>query len=349
MSDSSSGSQQISSEPDPLVSICIPTYNRAGMVSDAIRSALAQTYKNIEVIVVDNASTDRIEDVVGSFKDPRLSFYKNQKNLGMFGNFNMCIELSHGKYVHILHSDDWLDNNFTEICIHFLESHPDVGMTFTSLEMHAGDTRKKIQVSENDEIYPPPEGFRQLLLCRSFIGCPSVIVRRGVYEESGDFSLEYPYSADYYQWLKISREYSIAYIKDTCLHYRQGEHSESYRLLFTSPNGYEDTIKIYIQLIQDLSDKYPLYRSDINIALRRFVKDCLFAGFTRSDQMNNFSPAIFVGFACNAWSIIRPKSVSEHFYYCMDAIGIWISSICMNFFLTRSLIRKVLKQRLKYY
>lgn len=334
---------------NPLVSICIPTYNRASMVSDAIRSALNQTYSPIEVLVVDNASTDTIEEVVRSFHDPRLKFVKNDKNLGLFGNFNRCIELAQGKYIHILHSDDWIDSDFTETCTRFLESNPDVVMTFTSLILHTPENQKLLIVSDKTEIYPPPSGFRQILLRQSFIGCPSVMVRREIYDTLGRFSLEYPYSADYYQWLKISRQFSIAYIRDASLHYRQGDHSESYRLLFTSPNGYVDTIKIYIQLIQDLSDQYPSYRSDINVALRRFMKDCLFAGFTRSDQMENFSPAIFPGFAWNAHGIIKPMNVSEHFYYFTDAIGIWISSICMKFSLTRSLIAKMLKQRSKYY
>jgi glycosyltransferase involved in cell wall biosynthesis len=334
---------------NPIVSICIPTFNRASMVSDAIQSALNQTYSPIEVLVVDNASTDNIDKVVRSFHDPRLKFVKNDKNLGLFGNFNRCIELAQGKYIHILHSDDWIDPDFTQICTRFLESNPDVVMTFTSLVLHTQGNQKLLTVSDKTEIYPPPSGFKQILLRQSFIGCPSVIVRREIYDTIGRFSLEYPYSADYYQWLKISRQYSIAYIRDASLHYRQGDHSESYRLLFASPNGYVDTIKIYIQLIQDLSDQYPSYRSDINVALRRFMKDCLFAGFTRSDQMDNFSPALFSGFAWNARGIIQPTSVSEHFHYFTDAIGIWISSLCMKFSLTRSLIGRVLKQRYKYY
>ena len=78
----------------PLVSICIPTYNRAGMVRKAIDSALSQSYQNIEVLVVDNASEDAIESVIAGYNDSRLQFFKNTKNLGIFGNFNRCIELS---------------------------------------------------------------------------------------------------------------------------------------------------------------------------------------------------------------------------------------------------------------
>ena len=116
----------------PLVSICIPTYNRAGMIGKAIESALGQTYRNIEVIVVDNASTDNTGVVVAGYSDQRFRYVKNDRNLGLFGNFNRCIELAKGKYLHILHSDDYIDPHFTEVCIDFFRKHPSVVMTSTN-------------------------------------------------------------------------------------------------------------------------------------------------------------------------------------------------------------------------
>ena len=87
---------------EPLVSICIPTYNRAGMIGRAIESALGQTHRNIEVIVVDNASSDNTDAIVAAYSDKRLTYIKNERNLGLFGNFNRCIELATGKFLHIL-------------------------------------------------------------------------------------------------------------------------------------------------------------------------------------------------------------------------------------------------------
>jgi glycosyltransferase involved in cell wall biosynthesis len=346
MMDSATGSQPAGTHNNPLVSICIPTYNRADMVSGAITSALNQTYKHLEVIVVDNASTDRIEEVVASFKDPRIKFYKNQKNLGLFGNFNKCIELSHGKYVHILHSDDWIDPEFTKTCTYFLESHPHVAMTFTSLVMHTAQKSESFHVSDKNEIFLPPEGFRQLLLRRGFIGCPSVMVRREVYDTIGLFSLEYPYSADYYQWMKITRKFSVSYIHDVYLHYCQGEHSESYRLLFKSPVGYIDTLKIFIQLIQDLSDTYSDYSSEINIALRRFSRDCLYAGFTRAESMHNVKPVLFYGISQTSLELIRPNTLHEHARLFFDTGFTWMCGIFLRFSVTHSMIGRILRRNI---
>lgn len=295
----------------PRVSICIPTYNRADMVGLAIESALKQSYRDIEVVVVDNASSDAIEEVVLSYHDPRLRFVKNEENLGLFGNFNRCIEVSRGEFLHILHSDDFIDPDFTKTCVRFFDEHPNVSLTFTSAEILTRERTMEIRYSDTDVILPAPEGFRRLLCERSFITCPSVMVRRELYERMGKYSLEFPYSSDYYQWLKIARECDIAYLRDATVYYRQGEHSESYRLLFSSPSGYLDTLKIYAQILRDLGDEYPAFATDLNCALRRFIGDCFFAGFTRADGMKCFHPSFFTGIALSAWALIFPQSIGE--------------------------------------
>jgi glycosyltransferase involved in cell wall biosynthesis len=293
----------------PLVSICIPTYNRAKLVDKAIKSALEQDYQNIEVIVVDNASQDNVESVVAGFPDPRIKFFKNQENLGLFGNFNRCIELASGKYVHILHSDDFIEPGFTAKCVAFLENHPSVAMTFTSVHVQTGEKIHDERVAEMDTIYPAPEGFRQILFTRPFINCPTVMVNKEIYRDVGNFSLEYPYSSDFYQWLKISRKYDIAFIRDAFLTYRQGEHTESYRLLFTNPSGYIDTVKIFIRLIDELGEERERYFPEINFALKRMINDLIFAAITRKQYMKNYSMVLFIGLALSTWSLITPDSM----------------------------------------
>ncbi|KQC04384.1 MAG: hypothetical protein APR53_03295 [Methanoculleus sp. SDB] len=334
---------------EPLVSICIPTFNRARMVGKAIESALNQTYTHIEVIIVDNASTDTIEDVVASFPDTRVKFFKNEKNLGLFGNFNRCIDLAHGEYIHILHSDDYINENFTETCVSFLESHPDVWLTCTSQRAVSADTIQEYNYSENNIVFEAPEGFKRLLSERSFISCPSVMVRRGLYEQTGVFSLEYPYSGDYYQWLKVAREFSIAYISNAWVYYRRGEHSESYRLLFRSPLGYLDTLKIYARLIEELGTQAEEFAGEINIALRRFIRDCIYAGFRRSDMMHNFRPSVFAGIATGAWSLQMRGSWKEGSIKAAYLFLILISGSLMLFSGTRRAVRALLERKQEDY
>jgi hypothetical protein len=309
-------------DESPLVSICIPTFNRANMVGKAIDSVLSQSYSNMEIIVVDNSSHDDIESVIAGYNNSilerKIKFYKNERNLGLFGNFNKCIEHATGKYIHILHSDDYIDPDFTQTCVNFLESHPNVGMTFTSSQVTCNGSQKKIGVSDNNIIFPTPEGFKKILETKNLICCPSVMMRREVYNSVGFYSLEYPYSGDYYQWLKIAQRFDIAYIAKATLFYREGEHSESFRLIYKKPLGYIDTIKILVQITDDLGTDVSVYRRELNIACRRHMKDCLYSGIMLSYLMESFSPLIFIGFSINAWSLIQTESILDKLKKCAE-------------------------------
>lgn len=92
----------------PKVSICIPTYNRAELLMIAVQSALNQTYQNIEILVVDDASTDDSVQTLKRLKDKRIRVLVNGDNLGMVGNWNRCLKLARGEYIKFLNSDDVL-------------------------------------------------------------------------------------------------------------------------------------------------------------------------------------------------------------------------------------------------
>jgi GT2 family glycosyltransferase len=323
---------------EPLVSICIPTYNRAGMIGKAIESALGQTYRNIEVIVVDNASTDNTADIVAGYSDERLRYVKNERNLGLFGNFNRCIELASGKYLHILHSDDYIDPRFTETCLAFFRQHPSVVMTSTNASVIRNGQEEECLFSPTDIVYPAPSGFRRLLAERSYINCPSVMVLRDIYGETGPFSMEYPYSSDFYQWLRIARKHDLGFVSGARVYYMEGEHSESFRFLFSSPLGYLDTIRMFIQLRADLGDEAEIYSGELLMAQRRFIQDCIFAGFTRSDAMQGFSPSIFTGLAFACWTLERPVSLSQWLGKIRDLFVILPAGILMAFSPTRKMV-----------
>jgi len=102
----------------PLITIAIPTYNRADkFLKDTLKCALNQTYQNIEILVSDNCSTDNTEELVRSFEDPRLTYYKQQENLGSYGNMNFLLKKAKGHYFHMYHDDDRIDLDFIESCM----------------------------------------------------------------------------------------------------------------------------------------------------------------------------------------------------------------------------------------
>jgi glycosyltransferase involved in cell wall biosynthesis len=122
-----------------LVSILIPTYNRAGVIETTIRSALAQTHPAIEVVVVDNASTDetwaRIQAVANV--DPRVRAFRNERNLGPVANWLACARLAQGRCSKILWSDDLIAPSFVTRCLPFLQDE-EVAFAYTPASIFSG-------------------------------------------------------------------------------------------------------------------------------------------------------------------------------------------------------------------
>jgi len=122
----------------PLVSILIPVYNRETMIAQALRSAMAQTYAELEIIVVDNASTDRTFRIVQdhAHQDTRVHCFRNEQNVGPVRNWMKCLERSSGEYIKFLFSDDWLEPQAVERLLEPLLEHPEAGFSYSSVEIH---------------------------------------------------------------------------------------------------------------------------------------------------------------------------------------------------------------------
>lgn len=116
----------------PLVSIAIPTYNRANSyLKHALRSAVCQTYKNIEIIVSDNSSPDNTESVVREFDDPRIRYYRQKENIGPVKNRHFCLEQARGEYFVFLLDDDLIDSDFVSTCMDAVKIHSELGIVLT--------------------------------------------------------------------------------------------------------------------------------------------------------------------------------------------------------------------------
>lgn len=102
--------------PNPKITIAIPTYKRSHLIEISLNSALNQNeFENYEIIVVDNEASkeeNETEKLIKQYNNPKILYYKNEENIGMFGNWNRCIELARGEYITILNDDDWLEEEF---------------------------------------------------------------------------------------------------------------------------------------------------------------------------------------------------------------------------------------------
>lgn len=116
----------------PLVSVLMPAYNTAQFIGDAIQSILSQTFSDFELIIVNDGSTDRTEDVVLSYQDNRIRYFKNDGNKGLTYTRNRLISLSSGEYIAFIDSDDLNNVRRLELQIRMLENDKSLGFVSAS-------------------------------------------------------------------------------------------------------------------------------------------------------------------------------------------------------------------------
>ena len=127
------------------VSILIPVYNREKIILETLNSAFNQTYKNTEVIVVDNKSSDNSYEIIKDFakSHPNVRAYQNKENIGPVQNWHKCLDYATGEYVKILWSDDLITPDFIEKTLPYLTEHEDVGFVFTGTEFINDNTGQR--------------------------------------------------------------------------------------------------------------------------------------------------------------------------------------------------------------
>lgn len=213
----------------PKVSVCIPVYNGGEYISFSIQSVLNQTYENFELIVCDNCSTDNTEEVVRSFKDSRIKYFRNSGNLGLVGNANRCLSIASGEYLNILHHDDMMYPDNLELKVEMLDRNPDLGLVHSNVEFIDGSGQCLNLTRFDARSHYIENGrkiFQQYILrmpmgAAFFIG--AVLVRRECYLNLGGFNPLLPNVNDSEMWMRILLYYDVGCIDRRLVKYRLHE------------------------------------------------------------------------------------------------------------------------------
>lgn len=197
-----------SKEETPTVSVIIPTYNRANMVSRAIQSVLEQTYEDFELIVVDDASTDNTEDVVKGFNDSKIKYLRHDENKGGSVARNTGIRHSVGKFLSFLDDDDeFLPDHLTIL----VETIKGLGSEWGIV--YGG----KIAVDGNNssKIYPKWKGeVSDKILVYGSVGIPTALIRRSCFEIVGLFDESFPRHQDWEMYVRLAKRYKFFPVND---------------------------------------------------------------------------------------------------------------------------------------
>lgn len=148
------------------MSILIPVYNRESYIGECIQSAIAQTYTDIEIVIVDNASTDCTWEICQKIAatDNRIHIYRNETNIGPVKNWLRCVSQSHGEYGKILFSDDLMSPCFLELTLPYLED-PEIGFVSTAALVGSVPGYGKLMYTISDkEVYLSKDRYFELMI-----------------------------------------------------------------------------------------------------------------------------------------------------------------------------------------
>jgi len=162
----------------PAVSICIPSYNYAAFLPQALDSALGQSARDLEVLVVDNCSDDGSMEILERYarRDPRVVVHRNEANVGMMGNFNRCIELARGRYVKFLCADDTLEPACVERLAAAMEASPGVRLAACARRYFGGARERVLAYSAGDRVTAGPTVIRDCFYKGNLIGEPTAVI-----------------------------------------------------------------------------------------------------------------------------------------------------------------------------
>lgn len=212
---------------DPLVSIIIPSYNHAAYIEQTIASVLQQTYRNIELIVIDDGSRDESPQLLASLAAQHGFRLELQANQGLSRTLNRGIALATGKYLCTVGSDDILMLDKTEKQVAFMEAHAQIAVCGGNQLVIDSDG---VVINKRQRFHPARElNFDDIFLSRkTLIPASSAMMRRDVLLREGGYDPDIPLE-DMYMWFKLTaRGHTIAALNDVLIYYRKHE-SNSYK------------------------------------------------------------------------------------------------------------------------
>ncbi len=224
----------------PFWSVMIPAYNPpAQYLTETLRCVLAQDQgpERMQIEVVDDCSPKvDVESLVKESGGGRVAYSRTPKNLGLAGCWNTCIERARGEWVHILHQDDLVLPGFYNALERADSMGSNIGAAICRFSFADENGNRLHSVDLLRSTAGVLENWLEKIGCEQHIQCPSIAVRRRIYEKVGGFRTDLPYTLDWEMWIRIAKEFEFWYEPQMLALYRFHSNSETSKLVNSGEN-----------------------------------------------------------------------------------------------------------------
>ena len=261
----------------PEITVLMPVFNNEKYLKQAIESILAQTYKDFELLIIDDGSTDGSNNIIQSFTDSRIRLVKNDTNEGLIKTLNKGIELAKGEFIARMDGDDIALPKRLEKQVEVLKSSPSVSMVACCISIidEAGEEQG---FWGDDKLAITNEQIRNTLPNENCIAHPSVMIRKDKLMKY-KYSLALKDSEDWDLWLRMASDREEFYkIKDVLLKYRV--HPESVTVKVNRSNIYRKKRKVQVLYCLHKLGKGRFNNFDFRVlksAFDNYVKDAMYS------------------------------------------------------------------------
>jgi glycosyltransferase involved in cell wall biosynthesis len=209
----------------PKVSFIVPCYKLGHLLAECVESILSQSYRDFEILIMDDKSPDNTPEVAGSFRDPRVRHIRNEPNLGHLSNYNKGISLARGEYIWLISADDRLRSaQVLERYVGLLDRAPNVGFVFCPAMRLIDDCEAGVMpyslVSDSDAVFGGHNFLVQHLLFANVVPAPAAMARKKCYERMNSFPLDLPHTGDWYLWSMFSLYFDVGFFAEPMVNRR---------------------------------------------------------------------------------------------------------------------------------
>ena len=231
----------------PLISVIIPTYNREKYIERAVESALNQSYKNFEIIIIDDSEGDKTKKIIQLLNRDEIKYIKNETKLGFVKSLNKGIEAAKGKYIARLDDDDyWSNERKLEKQVKFLEANSDYVLVGGGAIMinEKGQELRRILPPEKDE------KIRELMLFDCLFSHTTTVFQKEIWELAGGYNESLNSAEDWDLWLKFGRFGKFYNFQEYFVYFLQAEQGKTQYIR-------RQNTRTHLKLMREYRNQYP--------------------------------------------------------------------------------------------